>query len=188
MLTVQDEGASRLLMDERARAPYSIEELLAAVNRILASGEQAPVSVRTLRFYIGQGVVARPIGSPKFARYGYEHLLMLLGARMLQDRGFKLDAIAAEVQEIRRGRFDRFEEMIAEWLQRRGSRAVPMVRDGKARYETDGVLTTVGKPVTRIALTPNATIEVTLGTDLHAELLATQEALRKILDSSAKAG
>ncbi|HRF60010.1 MAG TPA: MerR family transcriptional regulator [Fimbriimonadaceae bacterium] len=186
MLSAQDEGLSQVLVEERVRAPYSIDELLDAVNRILALGQQSPVTVRTLRFYIGQGVVARPIGSPKFARYGYEHLLMLLGARMLQDRGSKLDAIATEVQEIRRGRFDRYEQMIAEWLQQRAPRAAPFVRESPAHYEASPSPAMLGHAVTRIKISPNTTVEVALGSDLADELTRAAEALQNLADSAKK--
>ena len=77
---------SMRLSEYKAKAPYTVNELLAAVNSLMGDED---MTVRTIRYYVGQGVLSRPYGAPKFARYGYEHLVCILGARMLQDKGWK---------------------------------------------------------------------------------------------------
>jgi DNA-binding transcriptional MerR regulator len=54
----------------------SIEEL----------AERAGVSVRTIRFYIGEGLLPGPGGRGKAASYGAEHLLRLRLIRLLSER------------------------------------------------------------------------------------------------------
>ena len=81
------------LTHHKQLAPYHIDDLLVAANDVLRAAGLEEVQRRTLRFYILKGIVSRPIGSPKFARYEYGHLLRLVGARSAQDQGVKLDQI-----------------------------------------------------------------------------------------------
>ncbi len=48
---------------------------------------------RTIRFYIQQGLLARPIGERRGAHYGATHLEALLRIRRLASEGFTLEAI-----------------------------------------------------------------------------------------------
>lgn len=81
--------------DERE---YSIEELAAV----------ADVPVRTIRFYIGRGLLPGPGGRGKAAAYGEEQLVRLQLIRLLGERRVPLDEIgqrlvgldAAEVREL----------------------------------------------------------------------------------------
>lgn len=83
----------------QSEAPFHIDDLLSAANRVLETAGLRSVQRRTLRFYIQKGVVAKPIGSPKYARYLYSHLLQLVGARSAQDQGGKLEQIKAEFEK-----------------------------------------------------------------------------------------
>lgn len=84
------------LAEQQNMAPFHIDDLLESANLVLAQAGLRPVQRRTLRFYIHRGVVGKPIGSPKFARYLYSHLLRLVGARSAQDQGYKLEQIRKE--------------------------------------------------------------------------------------------
>ncbi|MBL8049074.1 MAG: MerR family transcriptional regulator [Chthonomonas sp.] len=87
------------LADQQNFAPFHIDDLLESANRVLSMAGLREVQRRTLRFYIHRGIVPKPIGSPKFARYLYSHLLRLVGARSAQDQGYKLEQIRAEFDQ-----------------------------------------------------------------------------------------
>ena len=48
---------------------------------------------RTIRYYIQLGLVDRPIGETRGARYGWQHLSRLLRIRELTEQGHSLDQI-----------------------------------------------------------------------------------------------
>jgi DNA-binding transcriptional MerR regulator len=73
--------------DERE---YSIEELAAA----------ADVPVRTVRFYIGRGLLPGPGGRGKAASYGEEHLVRLRLIRLLGERRVPLDEVGRRLQGL----------------------------------------------------------------------------------------
>lgn len=50
-------------------------------------------SLRTVRYYIQQGLVSRPVGEKRAARYGTSHLEQLLTIRKWQAAGLSLDRI-----------------------------------------------------------------------------------------------
>jgi len=62
---------------------YTIENLAAL----------AEVTRRTVRYYIQQGLVARPIGEKRAAYYTADHLEQLLTLRKWQNAGLSLDRI-----------------------------------------------------------------------------------------------
>lgn len=78
-------------MDYAGLAPFSMEELVDAANSILRDRPRLKVSRRTVRYYVAQNIVPAPVGSPKYARYGIEHLVRLVGARCFQDQGMNLE-------------------------------------------------------------------------------------------------
>lgn len=82
-------------MDRFARyknlAPFSADTLIVAVNELLTAHGIPAISKRTLRYYTTQGIVPRPIGSPRFARYSFDHFMMLVGSRALQQEGQTLE-------------------------------------------------------------------------------------------------
>jgi DNA-binding transcriptional MerR regulator len=49
--------------------------------------------IRTVRFYIQQGLVSRPVGEKKGAKYGKEHLDQLLSIKKWQAAGLSLERI-----------------------------------------------------------------------------------------------
>jgi DNA-binding transcriptional MerR regulator len=62
---------------------YRVDELAAACG----------VSVDTVRFYQGKGLLRRPVRAGRIAWYGDEHLDTLLRVRELKDKGFTLESI-----------------------------------------------------------------------------------------------
>lgn len=67
-----------------------------ATNGILDLGELAALTgtpVRTIRFYIQERLVPRPLGRGRGTRYGPEHLAALLSIRRWQNAGLALDRI-----------------------------------------------------------------------------------------------
>jgi len=168
----------------RKYAPFTADKLIDAANAILGASELPAISKRTLRFYTAQGVVPRPLGSPKFARYGYEHLLTILTARALQDQGNKLHQIKQECEDIRRGQFTRFEKLVEDWLTSAG-RIVPGVREMIPAETTPDKITAeefgTGVPTRSIAVTPNCTVLINSKAQVKKELLAAREAIDGIL-------
>lgn len=152
----------------RKNAPYKVGELIQALDSLLGRGV---ISIRTLRFYGSRGIVPRPLGAPKYARYGYEHLLSILAAKMLQDRGQKLDFIATDLAPIREGSFDSFEREVEAWL------TGNIARESLKGYGHSD------RPTRRIALTPLCTIEIEGGTDLRKALEEVKPALEAVIDS-----
>lgn len=63
---------------------FSLDELSAAVG----------VSKRTIRYYMGLGLVARPYGETKGAYYSDDHLQQLAQIKTLSESGVSLDRIA----------------------------------------------------------------------------------------------
>lgn len=78
--------------------PCTAKEVIAQANKVLRALRLPDVQIRTLRFYIAQGVVPPPIGSPKFARYGFTHLENLVLSRVMQDQGMTLADIRGALQ------------------------------------------------------------------------------------------
>lgn len=152
----------------RKTAPYKVGELLHALDTLLGRGV---ITIRTLRFYGSRGIVPRPLGAPKYARYGYEHLLSILAAKMLQDRGQKLDLIATDLAPIREGRFDSFEEEVEAWLTGNTAREIPK------RYRHSD------RSARRIALTPHCTVEVESSADLRQALEEARPALDMLIEA-----
>jgi DNA-binding transcriptional MerR regulator len=156
------------LEEYREAAPFKVGELLAALDRLLGKGT---ISIRTLRYYGAVGVMPRPLGAPKFARYGYEHLLSILAAKMLQDRGMKLESIVDALAPIREGRFDSFEAEVETWL------SGNVVREGLRGFGASSV------PDRRIALTSICTIEIAADADLRPALEDADKALQELIRS-----
>lgn len=77
--------------------PCTAKDLLKHASAILESLGLQGIRDRTLRYYIQNGVVPPPIGSPKFARYDFRHLQGLVTARALQNQGMKLMQIRSQM-------------------------------------------------------------------------------------------
>lgn len=54
---------------------------------------------RTLRYYIQLGLLDRPIGETRAARYGWQHLARLLRIRELTEQGLSLEQIGRQLRE-----------------------------------------------------------------------------------------
>lgn len=165
---------SMRLSEYKAKAPYTVNELLSAVNSLMGDED---MTVRTIRYYVGQGVLNRPYGAPKFARYGYEHLVCILAARMLQDRGWKLDRITQELAEARGGQPDAYAKHVEEWLPTR------VVRERRKPYGTGSNGSTRSHNVHRFVLTEKSAIEISANTELKKELLDASKSLQKLVKS-----
>ncbi len=79
-------------------APWTAAGLAREVDRLLRAVDSAPVrptTERTLRFYVSRGVVQHPFGRGPAASWEYPHLVELLAARLGQQHGETLEAIAA---------------------------------------------------------------------------------------------
>jgi DNA-binding transcriptional MerR regulator len=80
------------LEDYARLAPFTLDELVDAANSVLRNRPRLLVSRRTARYYVSQGILPPPSGAPKFARYGTEHLVRFVGARVLLDEGTNLES------------------------------------------------------------------------------------------------
>lgn len=172
------------IKDLRSYPPMTADGVVLTVNEILANRGATLISKRTLRFYTSQDVVPAPMGSPKFARYGYEHLLSLLGARAMQDQGQKLDQIRMEMDEIRRGRLDRIEALVESWMGQtppQRAKATRTVREGSDSYQSNK-LAKLGTARIRIPLTTNCNLEVADSADMVQELERASRELSKLIE------
>lgn len=100
-----DLGGALATLRQHARTPCSLAELAALADRLLAAANLSPArptTERTIRFYVSRGVVRPPTGRGASARWEYPHLVDLLAARLAQQDGIALDAVARQ----RRGRSD----------------------------------------------------------------------------------
>jgi len=89
-----------LLAEARREAPYDIHRLVAWVNRVLGAIDEEPISRRTVRYYADEGILPPPEGPSRLARYGYEHLLRILAARLYQREGWTLDEIKQWLKDL----------------------------------------------------------------------------------------
>jgi DNA-binding transcriptional MerR regulator len=76
-------------METHLSARHSLEELSALTD----------LSLRTIRYYIQQGLVARPIGEKRGAYYTAQHVEQILTIRKWQAAGVSLDRIREILQE-----------------------------------------------------------------------------------------
>jgi DNA-binding transcriptional MerR regulator len=75
--------------DKAIDREYSAEELEALSS----------TARRTIRYYIQLGLVDRPMGETRAARYGWRHLQQLLDIRRFTEEGFSLERVG----ELMRG-------------------------------------------------------------------------------------
>jgi len=90
----------------RSCAPFDIDELADAAARLLrarpadrtrrkdGAKSDDEISPRTIRYYISQGLLPGHRGSPKHARYGFEHLVGVVAIRAYQDLGHRLEQVS----------------------------------------------------------------------------------------------
>lgn len=79
---------------------FTAEELVSVAELALQS-QRLPdnLSVRTLRYYISQGLIPKPIGPTRNARYDQDHLRRLLAIRVMQSKGKSLEQIKFELEQ-----------------------------------------------------------------------------------------
>jgi DNA-binding transcriptional MerR regulator len=185
------------LLEYNGLAPFSLEELVDAANSVLRERPKLQVTKRTVRYYIQSGVLPPPQGSPKYARYGMDHLVRLCGARCLLDQGQPLQGAARDLDALMSGAMP---EAIAH-VQRlidtqRGSEifgspaaSAPASRIAEPRdtiyssrsRRTPPELLMDVHDVQRIRLTDRATLELQGGGELRPLLLEAMDAIKKIL-------
>lgn len=102
MITVTDTISTVIdLLSNSVRKRFSLEELAAETNRLLArmplvleDGRTAErVDGRTIRYYQSIGIVTKPQYEGRQAVYRFEHLLRILVAKRLQSQGYSLAQI-----------------------------------------------------------------------------------------------
>lgn len=169
------------LRDYRKLEPYSVDELLSIAHALLRDKAGHDVSVRLLRYYTSEGILPKAIGSPKFARYGYEHLVGMLAARALLDQGRKLEEAKQAIEGIHQGETEVAERIAEEWLGTvRAPASPPSLRFSMSSYPQEMQSFSTfreAQNVLRIPLTKRSTLEVSGDADIDREL---SEALRKL--------
>jgi len=97
-----------LLRAHARHAPWNARGLAAHVTALVdaagvrptnASARAAP-SARSIRFYVANGLLARPEGTGTAATYNYRHFLQLLAIKIRQREGATLDVIKKEMSEL----------------------------------------------------------------------------------------
>ena len=97
-----------LLRAHSRHAPWNARGLAAHVTALVdaagvrptnASARAAP-SARSIRFYVANGLLARPEGTGTAATYNYRHFLQLLAIKIRQREGVTLDIIKKEMHEV----------------------------------------------------------------------------------------
>jgi hypothetical protein len=109
------------LRRQAREAPWAVGELAALADRLLSAAGHAPerpTTDRTVRFYVSRAVVQAPFGRGPGTAWGYPHLVELLAARLAQQQGDSLDAIA-----LRRGQLT--PTALEEWTARALGAALP---------------------------------------------------------------
>jgi DNA-binding transcriptional MerR regulator len=102
------ESPLSLLRAHAKQAPWNARGLAAHVTALVdaagvrptnASARAAP-SARSIRFYVANGLLARPEGTGTAATYNYRHFLQLLAIKIRQREGVTLDVIKKEMAEF----------------------------------------------------------------------------------------
>lgn len=167
-------SAKDLLRQYKRRAPFNIAGLIEAANEVFVKYELPEIQLRTLRFYIQNLVVDRPVGSPKFARYNFRHMLQLIGARVLQDRGLKL-AEAIENLDSANVDDDTLVERVAEFLEGNP----PRISRNTVREKSSGY--GVEASMRQLKLTDQATVLIPKTANMREALMELRTAITDLL-------
>ncbi|MCC6243668.1 MAG: MerR family transcriptional regulator [Gemmatimonadaceae bacterium] len=97
-----------LLRAHSRYAPWNAKGLAAHATALVDSAGMKPTnasaraapSARAVRFYVANGLLARPDGAGTAATYNYRHLLQLLAIKIRQREGQTLDAIRQEMRDV----------------------------------------------------------------------------------------
>lgn len=177
------------LHDYASLAPFGkVDELVDAANSILRQRPRLRVSARTVRYYAGPevGILPKPSGSPKFPRYGMEHLIRLVAARCMLDSGETLLSARAEIDRMFLGgleqALDRTQALVAQ-EPFEAPLAATMVMEARApfRMDIDGRSSGSWTRTWRLRLAQGITLEVADHRDRHEALLEAKRAIEEII-------
>lgn len=163
--------------------PFTADELVRMAQTLLDRRVSHPFTKRTLRFYIAQGAVPSPLGSPKFARYSHRHLVRVLATRMLQDQGYKLEEIVAQFEEGDKAGSERLEADVSAWLGEDRS-AVTRIAPREQQTRTTAPRTAgshVGEICRRIHLSDNVCLVIYGDHDVENALQKARTGLDKVV-------
>lgn len=88
------------LTDYVRLAPFTLDEVVDAVNSVLRGLPKLQVTARTVKFYIAKGLVPGPVGGPRGARYSMEHVLRVVANRCFPQRGRSLEEAREEMDRL----------------------------------------------------------------------------------------
>lgn len=167
------------IADYRPLAPFNLEELVGAANSVLRGRPDLEVSIRTVRFYIARGLIPGPLGPPRKARYELEHLIRIVGYRLLQRRGVSLEAARETVDALLETGLDDALRAIDELLAEPAARSE---REGQAFASVQHPRRSRGQGVSvwKAPLAPGVTLEVEDWVELGDALPEIQLALRRL--------
>jgi DNA-binding transcriptional MerR regulator len=141
------------LSDYAKLTPFTLDELVGAVNSVLRNRPRLQIQGRTIRYYISKGVLPPPGGGPKFARYELEHLLGAVAIRCLQDQGMDLDEAAKQVRQVISQ--PDAAEIVQPWVDHKAPRAL-VIQERHAAFPAHPM---DSRRVTRLFLSPELTLE-----------------------------
>lgn len=150
--------------DYQDLAPFTLDELVRAANSVLSDDPSLRVLPRTIRYHIAKGLLPPPSGPPRYARYGYEHLVKVVQIRRDQSRGKG----ASEVGLGDRGA----KQSMASQAEQSVNAYVPA---GGESFKATHVL--------RVPLNPAVTLEVSCEVDLQEALEDCLVEVRRLLRS-----
>lgn len=142
--------------DYASLAPFTLEELVAAVNAVLRDRPTLHVQPRTIRYYISSGLLSSPSGGPKHARYGLEHLRRIVAIRQWLDLGISLEQAAERIQMGEHGGE-------TETPMRRQSMRAPVRERSQGLFEEH--------TIRRFVLSKHSVLEIDSRADVQEELL-----------------
>ncbi len=151
-------------------APYTLAELVVAVNAILRDRPRLKTSERTVRYYISNGLLPPPSGGPKYARYGIEHLRRIVSIRQWLDDGLTLEQAAEKIELGEHGGETETHQ------RRHSSRVKDMPPPSSSPVQ--GI---AKRTVRRINLTEHSILEISVEVDLNRELPRIDRAIQKLL-------
>lgn len=174
----------------RSLAPFSLEELVDSANRLLRTGRGKELTKRTVRYYVAEGLIPPPMGPAKFARYTYQHLLMLIIVRASLDHGLRLELISKQLAELESAPDEVLEQEAEKWLAGEGTNPVletrpprtlafweaPRVNESRFPSARKG---SEEKLVRRIKLTEHSYLEIDAEADFDVELRAAIRVLQE---------
>lgn len=162
--------------DFEALAPFTVDELVSAANAILRDRPALLIQARTVRYYISEGILPSPSGGPKFARYQIEHLRRIVAVRFWIDEGLSLD-------QCRRKLEAREHDLPLELPVHGGRQAIhspPQRVSAPLNEQLQSYAPEAGEFVRKVRLTPFSVLEIDSSARWDEELLAIQQAVRRL--------